>query len=334
MNGKMTGVRKAAVLLMSLPSREASMILRNLRRSEVDAITLEIANLKRVDRETQEAVITEFYQLSRAQEEIAEGGLEAARDLLEKAFDSQRAQEILHRLTNFLQRRPFEVLRKADASQILAFVQNEHPQTIAVLLAYMEPLQASRVLSGLAPELQSEVARRIAQMGRIAPEIVKEIEALVERRLSTVATEDIAGVGGVSTIVPILNNADRTSERAILDRLEQVDPELADEIRSRMFVFENIVQLEDRAIQKVLRRVDSKTLALALKGTPPEVSEKIFKNLSQKAVELLKDDIEVLGPVRIREVEQAQREIIGTIRLLEDQGEVVLSRGEEDDYVV
>ena len=330
----LSGVRKAAVLLMSLPSQDASAILRGLRRSEVEGITLEIANLKRIDKHTQDEVVAEFYQLSVAEQEISEGGLDAARHLLEQAFDSQRATEILHHLTSFLQRRPFEVLRKADASQVLAFVQNEHPQTIAVLLAYMEPMQASRVLSGLPSELQNEVAQRIARMGRIAPELVKEVEALVERRLSTVAIDEVVGVGGINTIVPILNNADRTAERAILDSLEQVDPELADEIRSRMFVFENIVQLDDRAIQKVLRRVDNKTLAMALKGTAADVSSKVFKNLSQKAAELLRDDIEVLGPVRIRDVEQAQREIISAIRVLEDQGEVVLARGEEDDYVV
>jgi flagellar motor switch protein FliG len=330
----LTGVRKAAVLLMSLPSHDASAILRGLTRTEVEGITLEIANLKRIDRQDQQDVISEFYQMAQAEQEMAEGGLEAARHLLEQAFDSQRASEILHHLTSFLQRRPFEVLRKADASQVLAFVQSEHPQTIAVLLAYMDPLQASRVLSGLPGELQNEVAQRIARMGRIAPELVKEVEALVERRLSTVAIDEVVGVGGVNSIVPILNNADRTSERAILDSLEQVDPELADEIRSRMFVFENIVQLDDRAIQKVLRRVDNKTLAMALKGTATEVATKIFKNLSQKAAELLQDDIDVLGPVRIRDVEQAQREIITAIRVLEDQGEVVLSRGEEDDYVV
>jgi flagellar motor switch protein FliG len=331
---KIDGLRKAAVLLMSLPSQDASAILRHMRRSEVEGITLEIANLKRIDRDSQDAVISEFYQLSIAEQEIAEGGLDAARQLLEQAFDHQRASEILHHLTSFMHKRPFEVLRKADASQILAFVQSEHPQTIAVILAYMEPQPASRVLSGLPPELQNEVAARIARMGRISPELVKDVETLVERRLSSVANDEAIGVGGVSSIVPILNNADRTSERAILDSLEQLDPDLADEIRSRMFVFENIVQLDDRVIQKLLRRVDTKTLALALKGTAEEVTSKVFKNLSQKAAELLRDDMEVLGPVRIRDVEQAQREIITAIRVLEDQGEVVLSRGEENDYVV
>lgn len=334
MANPLSGVRKAAVLLMSLPSQDASSVLRGLRRSEVEGITLEIANLKRIDKRSQDEVISEFYQISVAEQEIAEGGLEAARHLLEQAFDSQRAQEILHHLSSYMQRRPFEVLRKADALQVLAFVQNEHPQTIAVLLAYMEPVQASRVLSGLPSQLQNEVAQRIARMGRISPELVKEVEALVERRLSSVAVDEVVGVGGINSIVPILNNADRTSERAILDSMEQSDPELAEEIRSRMFVFENIVQLDDQAIQKVLRRVDNKTLALALKGSAGEVASKVFKNLSQKAAELLRDDIDVLGPVRIRDVEQAQREIISAIRLLEDQGEVVLARGEEDDYVV
>jgi flagellar motor switch protein FliG len=211
---------------------------------------------------------------------------------------------------------------------------NEHPQTIAVVLAYMDPMQASRVLSSLEPDLQSDVARRIAVMGTAAPEVIKEIENLMEKKLTNLSAAEISGAGGINAIVPILNNTDRTSERMILQHLQEFDPELADEIRNRMFVFENIVQIDDRAMQKVLRRVDNKTLALALKGTLGDVTQKVMKNLSQKASELLKEDIDVLGPVLIRDVEQAQREIVNAIRQLEDQGELVISRGERDDFVV
>ncbi len=331
---RMSGSRKAAVLLMAVGSQQAATLLRYLRRSEVEAITMEIANLKRVDGQVVDDVVTEFYEMSKAEQQLAEGGIDMARDMLERAFDGPRAQEILQRLTGFLQRRPFEVLRKADPSQVMTLMMNEHPQTIAVVLAYMDPTQASAVLSSLDAELQSDVARRIAVMGRAAPEVIKEIEQLMEKKLTNLAAEEISGAGGINAIVPILNNTDRTSERLILQRLEEFDPELADEIRNRMFVFENIVQIDDRAMQKVLRRVDNKTLSLALKGTPSEVSQKVMRNLSQKAADLLREDIEVLGPVRIRDVEQAQREIVNVIRQLEDQGELVISRGERDDFVV
>ncbi|PSR33680.1 MAG: flagellar motor switch protein FliG [Sulfobacillus benefaciens] len=331
---RLPGSKKAAILLMSLGAQEAADLMRHLRHSEVEQITLEIANLRRVDREQQQEVLNEFYQMSRAEVEITEGGIDMARDMLERAFDSNRASEILRRLTTYLQRRPFDVLRKADPNQIMSLILNEHPQTIAVMLAYMDPTQASQVLSGLPAEVQSDVARRIALMGRAAPEVIKEVEALLEAKLSNMAAEEVSGAGGINAIVPILNNTDRSSERQILERLEEFDPELADEIRNRMFVFENIVQIEDKSVQKVLRRVDNKTLAMALKGTAPEVSQKVMRNLSQKAAELLKDDIEVLGPVRIRDVEQAQREIVNIIRQLEDQGELVISRGERDDFVV
>lgn len=331
---KVTGVKKAAILLMSLPAQEASLVLRHFRRQEVEQLAVEIANTKRVDRDMQSEVLNEFYHLSLAQSEMAQGGIDAARELLEKAFDASRANDILHRLTSFMQKRPFEALRKAGSSHVLSFIQNEHPQTIAIILAYMEPLQASQVLSQLPEELQGDVARRIAVMGQAAPEVIKELEALIDKKLSALAVDDISGIGGINSLVPILNNSDRASERTILDRLEQEDPALAEEIRARMFVFENVVQLDDRSMQKILRKVDSKTLALALKGGAEEVSQKIFHNLSQKAAELLKDDIRVMGPVRIRDVEQAQRQIITVIRTLEDQGEIMLSRGDQDEYVV
>lgn len=331
---RIAGAKKAAVLLMTLGAQDASQVLRHMRRAEVESITVEIANMKRVERDVQSEILSEFYHLSRADSEITEGGIDLAREMLEKAFDSQRAGEIIHRLTNFLQRRPFDSLRKADAGQIMSLVLNEHPQTIAVILAYIDPTQASQVLSTLPPELQSDVARRIALMGRAAPEVIKEIETLVDRKLSNMAAEEVTGAGGISAIVPILNNTDRASERTILARLEEYDRELAEEIRNRMFVFENIVQIDDRAIQKVLRRIDNKTLATALKGTPPEVSAKVMRNLSQKAAELLKEDIDVLGPVRIRDVEQSQRDIVNIIRQLEDQGELAISRGGADDDFV
>lgn len=332
---KVAGARKAAVLLLSMGAEEAAGILRYMKRSEVEAITVEIAKLKRVDPSLQDEVLNEFYHLSQADRQIAEGGADLAKEMLERAFDDQRAGEIMHRLRNFLQKRPFELLRKVDASQIGIIVQDEHPQTIAVILSYTEPAQSAAVLSALPSELQTDVARRIALMGRPAPEVIKEIELLIEQKLSDIAADEASGgTGGLNVIVPILNNTERAAERQIMSALEEQDPELAESIRNRMFVFENIVQLDDRAIQKVLRRVDNKTLALAMKGSAPDIADRLMKNLSQKAAELLKDDIEVLGPVRIRDVEQAQREIVNIIRQLEDAGEIIISRGEKDDFIL
>ena len=331
---KVSGSRKAAVLLLSMGADQAAGVLRYMKRSDVEAITVEIAKMRRVDPAFQDEVLSEFYHLSQAERQIAEGGVELAKDMLERAFDNQRATEIMHRLRNFLQKRPFEILRKVGAAQVTALVQDEHPQTIAVILSHTEPALSAAVISALPSDLQGDVARRIALMGRAAPEVIKEVEALIEQKLSDLASDEMSGGGGLNVIVPILNNTERAAERLIMSRLEEQDPELAENIRNRMFVFENIVQLEDRSIQKVLRRVDNKTLAMAMKGTPPEVFNKIMKNLSAKAAELLKDDIEVLGPVRIRDVEQAQREIVNIIRQLEDQGEIIISRGEKDDFVV
>lgn len=332
---KVAGSRKAAVLLLSMGADEAAGILRFMKRSEVEAITVEIAKLKRVDPSLQDEVLNEFYHLSQADRQIAEGGADLAKEMLERAFDDQRAGEIMHRLRNFLQKRPFEILRKVDASQISLLVQEEHPQTIAVILSYTEPAQSAAVLSALPSELQTDVARRIALMGRPAPEVIKEIEMLIEQKLSDLAADEASGgTGGLNVIVPILNNTERAAERQIMSALEERDPELAESIRNRMFVFENIVQLDDRAIQKVLRRVDNKTLALASKGAAPDVMERLMKNLSQKAAELLRDDIDVLGPVRIRDVEEAQREIVNIIRQLEDAGEIIISRGEKDDFIL
>ncbi len=332
---KAAGARKAAVLLLSMGSEEAAGILRYMKRSDVEAITVEIAKMKRVDPSLQDEVLTEFYHLSQADRQIAEGGADLAKEMLERAFDDQRATEIMHRLRNFLQKRPFEMLRKVDAAQITALVQDEHPQTIAVILSHTEPAQSAAVLSALPADLQTDVARRIALMGRAAPEVIKEVESLIEQKLSDLAADEASGGGGgLNVIVPILNNTERAAERLIMARLEEQDPELAENIRNRMFVFENMVQLEDRYIQKVLRRVDNKTLAMAMKGAAPDITEKIMKNLSQKAAELLKDDIDVLGPVRIRDVEQAQREIVNIIRQLEDQGEIIISRGEKDDFIL
>lgn len=330
---RLSGLKKVAVLIISLAPSEAATLLRHLRPSEVEDITVEIANMKRVDPALQRDVLTEFYHLAQAGQQLVEGGVDAARRILEEAFGTKTATEMMHKLTALWQRRPFDLLRRADPQQIQLLLANEYPQTIALVLAYLDPAPAAQILSLLPDDLRRDVARRIAVMEPVSPEILRDVEVLMNHKLSALAVDEVTTAGGVNTIVPILNNLDRASERMVLHQLAQTDPELADDIRNRMFVFENIVLLDDLAVQKTLRRVDTKTLAMALKGTSPDVSQKILKNLSQKAAELLKEDTDVLGPVRIRDVEQAQRDVVAVIRQLENDGEIVISRGRDDEFI-
>lgn len=329
----LSGLQKAAILLMSLGRADAAAVVRHLRPAEVEALTVAIANTSEVDSAVQHDVLTEFYHASRAGALLIEGGADVARRLLEEAFGAKVAAEIMHKLTAFWQRRPFDALRRIDASLIHLLLAPEHPQTIALVLAYLDPEQAARVLEALPETARADVARRIAMMEPASPDVLREVEALVQHKLSVMSVDDIVAAGGVNTVVPVLNHLDPSSERAVLDRIEERDPALAEEIRSRLFVFDDIVSLDDLAIQKVLRRVDSKTLATALKGTPPEVSDKIFRNLSQKAGALLREDQAILGPVRVRDVDQAQREVVAIIRQLEAAGDLVISRGRTDDFI-
>lgn len=328
----LSGARKAAVLLLSVNADEAAAILRYMNRSQVEAITVEIAKMKRVDAQIQDAVLSEFDQLAKANQQISEGGAELAEDLLARAFDGERADDIMRRLRGFLQKRPFETLRKVDAAQVLGLVRDEHSQTIAVVLSHLDPSVAATVLANLPVAIQGDVARRIARMGRTVPEVIKDIEQLVDQKLADYAADDTGG--GLNIIVAILNNTESAAERQIMMNLDEEDPELAETIRNGMFVFEDILQLDSAAIQKILRRADNKTLATALKGANPSMTERIFQNLSQKAGEILKEDMEVLGPVRIRDVEHAQHELVNIARQLEDAGEIIIARGEKDDFVV
>jgi len=242
--------------------------------------------------------------------------------------------DIINRLTTSLQVRPFDFLRKTDPSQLLNFIQNEHPQTIALIMAYLDPDQAATVLGALAPEAQADVARRIAVMDRTSPDIIREVERVLERKLSALVTQDFTTAGGVKAIVEVLNRVDRTTEKSIIETLEVDNPELAEEIKRLMFVFEDIVQLDDRSLQMVLREVDQKDLSLALKATPAEVSEKVYKNMSKRAADMLREEIEFMGPVKIRDVEEAQQKIVNVIRALEDKGEIVVARGKGDEMIV
>ena len=330
----LTGRQKAAILLISLGPELSAQIFKHLREDEIEQLTFEIANLRKVDSGNKDEVVGEFYQMCIAREYISQGGIDYAREVLERALGSQKAVDILNRLTSSLQVRPFDFVRKTDPSQLLNFIQSEHPQTIALIMAYLDPEQASILLSALAPDRQTDVARRIAIMDRTSPDVVKEIERVLERKLSSLVAQDYTSAGGVGTVVDVLNRVDRSTEKTIMEALEIQNPELAEEIKARMFVFENIVQLDDRAIQQVLREVDTKDLALALKGASEEVSVKIRRNMSKRAGDMLKEEIEYMGPVRLRDVEEAQQRIVNIIRKLEEAGEIIVARGGGDEIIV
>ena len=329
-----TGRQKAAVFLVSIGSEISAEIFKYLREDEIETLTFEIARLETIEPDQKDAVLAEFQELMMANQFISMGGIDYARELLEKSLGSQKAIDIINRLTSSLQVRPFDFIRRTDPAHLLNFIQQEHPQTIALILAYLEPNKASVILQNLPHDVQSDVARRIATMDRTSPEVLREVERVLEKKLSTLSSEDYTTAGGVESIVEILNLVDRASEKQIIEALEDEDPELAEEIKKRMFVFEDIVMLDDRAIQKVMREVDSQELAKALKSVDTEVQDKIFRNMSKRAAGMLKEDMEYMGPIRLKDVEEAQQKIVSIIRHLEDTGEIVVARSGEDELVV
>jgi flagellar motor switch protein FliG len=331
---ELSGRQKAAVFLVTLGSEISSEIFKHLREDEIETLTFEIARLDTIEPEERDKVLMEFKELMMAQDFITSGGLEYARELLEKSLGSQKAVDIINRLTSSLQVRPFDFIRRTDPAHLLNFIQQEHPQTIALILAYLEPQKASIILGALPHEIQSDVAKRIATMDRTSPEVLREVERVLEKKLSTLSSEDYTSAGGVESIVEILNLVDRSTEKTIIESLEEEDPELAEEIKKRMFVFEDIVLLDDRAIQKVLREVDTAELAKALRGVEAEVQDKIFRNMSKRAAALLKEEMEYMGPVRLKDVEETQQKIVSIIRKLEEQGDIVVARSGEDQMVV
>ena len=331
---EITGVQKAAILLIALGPDKSSNVFKHLKEDEIEQLTLEIANTRSVSPAMKDAVLDEFYEVCLAQQYIAEGGIGYAKELLEKALGTEQAEQVIKRLTSSLQVRPFEFVRKTDPAQLLNFIQDEHPQTIAMILSYLSPTQSAMILGALTPEKQADVAKRIAMMDRTSPDVIKEVERVLERKLSSLLNQDYTIVGGVDAIVDILNTVDRGTEKHIMESLEIEQPELADEIRKKMFVFEDILLLDDRAIQRVLRDVDNNDLGIALKGANEEVQNVIFKNLSKRLSAMIKEDMEFMGPVRMKDVEEAQQKIVGIIRKLEDSAEIVISRGGGDEIIV
>jgi flagellar motor switch protein FliG len=331
---ELTGKQKAAVLLISLGPDVSASVYKHLSEEEIEKLTLEISGVKKVETESKEEILEEFHNIAIAQDYISQGGIGYAKTVLEKALGSDQATAIINRLTSSLQVRPFDFARKADAAQILNFIQNEHPQTIALILSYLDPQQSGQILSELPQEVQADIARRIALMDGTSPEVISEVEAILERKLSSTVTQDYTQTGGVEAVVEVLNGVDRSTEKTILDALEIQDPELAEEIKKRMFVFEDIVTLDGRSIQRVIRDCENEDLLLSLKVSSDEVKEIVFKNMSNRMVETIKEEMEFMAPVRLRDVEEAQSRIVAIIRRLEEAGEIIIARGGGDDIIV
>jgi len=332
---KLKGLQKAAILLLTLGADLSAKVLKqHFPESEIERLTYTISNLGRVPQEVRDSVLEEFLDLQQVRAHIIQGGVKHAKEILEKAVGHHKADEIIRRLTQTAAIIPFSTLRKTDPKHLFSFIRDEHPQTIALILSYLDPSQAAAILSALPQELQTEIARRIAMMERTSPEIVHEVQRVLEHKMMTVVTVEQTQAGGVESLVAILNMVDRATEKSILEELENEDPALADEVRKRMFMFEDIVKLDDTSIQRILREVNTKDLAVALRGAAEEVKNRIFKNMSQRAGKMLKDELEYMGPVRLRQVEEAQQKIVKVIRALEDAGEIVIARGGEDALIL
>lgn len=322
--------QKAAVILAVMGPEVAAEVLRHLSEEQVEALSLEMARLEKISPQVRSTVVGEFHEMAQAQDFVAEGGVENARKVLEKAFGADKADLLMRKVVNAMQIVPFEFLKRTDPQQLLTFIQGEHPQTIALILAYMPLNQAGTILTKLPAELRGEVAERIAVMEQTPPEVIRKVESVLEKKMSSVINQEVTKAGGPKLLVDLLNRVDRSTERLILDSLGENNPEMADAVKNMMFVFEDIIQLDDRAIQSVLKEVDVKELATALKGVSKEVQDKIFGNMSERAVNMLQEDMEFMGPVKLRTVEESQQKVVATIRRLEDAGEITIGRGEED----
>lgn len=334
MADKLTGKEKAAILLIALGQDISKEVFKHLESEEIEELYLQIAKTTKVSSDMKDRVFEEFNELMLAQQYLAQGGITYARELLQSALGESKAVEIITKLTSSLQVRPFDFIQKTESEQILNFIQGEHPQIIALIVSYLPANKAGEIFRNLPEEKQIDIARRIASMERTSPEMIREVERVLERKLSTVVGQDYTSAGGLDTLIEMLANVDRGTEKTIIESLSETDPELAEEIRKRMFVFEDVILLDDRAIQQVLKSVESKDLSLALKGSSEDVSEKVFKNMSKRAADMLREDMEFAGPVRVKDVQEAQQRIVNVIRKLEETGEIVIARGGEDEMIV
>jgi len=333
MTQALTGIQKAAILMISLGAENSAQVVKHLGDGEIEQLTLEMSNVGKISPQQRDLVVEEFHQMCIANDYISQGGVEYAREVLERALGETRAFEIISRLSSSLKMRPFDLVRRTDPKQLFSFIQGEHPQTIALIMTHLPAEKAAVLLASIAPDRQADVAKRVATMGRTSPEVLKEIEKVLERKISSLAPTDYTTSGGIQSVVDVLNRTDPGTVKVVMDALEMEDPDLAEQIKRQMFVFADIVMLDDRGIQLVLREVETKDLGLALKGSNPEVAQKIQANMSSRAAQMLKDDMEFMGPVRLRDVEEAQQRIVKVIRKLEESGSIVISRGGSDEIV-
>ncbi len=331
---KLTNIQKAAALLVLMGAEKAAKVMKKLSEEEVETLTLEIANLEKLDDKAKRQILDEFFELMKAKEYIREGGIDFAKQLLEEAFGAEKAIQIVENLVTNLQVKPFDFLKKIDVVQITNVLQSEHPQTIALILSYLPPATAAQVISSLPEDLQVEVVRRISVMDRATPDIVREVENRIKDRITAFASQPFSQVGGIEFAAEIMNSIDRTVSKQIFDKLSTIDPRLSEEIRQKMFVFEDINKLDDRTIQRILREVDTKDLTLALKGASDEVKEKILSNMSKRARKMIEEELEYMGPVRVRDVNEAQQRIVAIIRKLEEAGEIVIGGGGGEELIV
>ena len=331
---KLAGKQKAAAIIISLGADDASKIYKYLKEDEIEQLTYEISRLSHLSPQTMEDTLKDFYDLCLTQKVITEGGLEYARNVLEKAFGSQTAASLLERVTKTLRSKSFDFIRKADYKNLLTIIQNEHPQTIALILSYARADQASAVIAELPKEKRIDVVERIAKMDRTSPEVVKWVEEELEKKFNSIVSVDFTEIGGINYVADIMNNMDRGNEKYIFDELNKKDAKLSDEIRMRMFIFEDIVTLDSMSIQRFLREVDSKDLVMSIKGSNKEVADVLFSNMSSKMAETIKSELEYTRNVRLRDVEEAQQRIVSVIRRLEEEGELVIAKSGKDDIIV
>lgn len=330
----LSGRQKAAALLISLGSDASAQVLKHLKDADLDQVTVEIFRMDKIAHEIRSEVMGECLDLARAQGYISSGGVDYAKDMLMQALGPQRANEILERAVTNWRSAPFDFVRMTDPAQLVGFIQDEQPQTVALMLSHLRPALAAAILTRLDRDIQAQVAYRIATMERTTPEAIDQVEQTLRKRLSSVLNQDYFSVGGVEFLGKVLTNGNRATEKIILQALEEWDPALAEELRKLMFLFDDIIKLDDRSIQRVLREIDHKDLALALRGTIDEVKEKIFKNMSTRAAAMLKEDMEVGGPVKLRSVEDAQQRIVAVIRRLDEAEEIIIARGGAENDVV
>jgi flagellar motor switch protein FliG len=331
---KISDKQKAALIIISLGAEKAARIYRYLKEEEVEQITVEVASIHRVDSEKVESTMLEFFDLCLARNYISEGGIDYAKDVLDRAYGGKRAMQLISKVTDTLHEHSFEFLKKADHKQLLSFIQYEHPQTIALIMLYATSDQAAAILSELPRDRQLDVAMRIASMDRTSPDIILDVENILERKLSSVVSSNLTEIGGVKSIADILNRVDRSTEKYILDELEKADHFLSEQVRRRLFIFEDVTSLDSKSIQRVIKEVNPKDLVVALKGAAKPVVDVIMSNMSKRQQDTIHEEMEYLGPIRLSEVEEAQQKIVQAIRKLEESNEIIVSRGGKDDMFV